>query len=267
MKKQTIFVLIAIIGLVVGGIFFLTKKSAPKDMVSSQENSTVDLPINVLPLSERPFITLSPDDTGRSLSISIMDAPKEGSMEYEMIYNAAGKQEGALGSIFLGSEAQPIVKAILLGSKSGGGKVTYHEGVTGGSITLTYGENRLKESWNYLKFDPTSPEFSTTDGRLSVMLPKTALKKDTVIVSMKTFGYAKLGLPASMKVIVGPYGYFTQTQIKGSANISMKLPAGEHVNPTIYEWDGKTWKKLVTKLDKDVVTALASANVFVVTSE
>ncbi|PIR99129.1 hypothetical protein COT87_01055 [Candidatus Collierbacteria bacterium CG10_big_fil_rev_8_21_14_0_10_44_9] len=244
--------------------FIIPKKSTPPVV----DNTPVDLPINTIPLTDRPFITLSPDTSGRSLDIAISGAPKEGNMEYEMIYNASGKQEGALGSIFLGSEKQPIVKSILLGSKSGGGKVTYHEGVTGGSITVTYGETRLKESWNYLHFDPSDPIISSTDARFSVTLPKTALKKDAVIITMKTFGYPKAGLPAEpAKLVAGPYGYFTQTPIKGSAQVSLKLPAGEHINPTIYEWNGTVWKKLVTKLAEDTVSAPATSNIFVVTVE
>ena len=190
-------------------------------------------------------------------------AAEEGNMEYEMIYNASGKQEGALGSIFLGSEKQPIVKSILLGSKSGGGKITYHEGVTGGSITVTYGETRLKESWNYLHFDPADPTLSSTDGRFTVTLPKSALKKDVVIITMKTFGYPTL----EGKVVTGPYGYFPQTPVKGTSSVSLKLPAGEHVNPTLYEWNGTTWKKLVTKLTDDTISAPATGSVFLVTAE
>lgn len=262
MKKNTYIVISLVVLVVIASVYFLTKKSGPKPTTVTQE-AAVDLPINTIPISERPFITLSPDSTGRSLDISLSQAPKDGNMEYEMIYNASGKQEGALGSIYLGTEQQPIVKSILLGSKSGGGKITYHEGVTGGSITVTYGTTRLKESWNFLHFDPTDPSFSSTDAKLSVTLGKTALKKDSVIIAMKTFGYPKL----EGKVVTGPYGYFTQTPVKGTAAIELKLPAGEHVNPTIYEWDGKVWKKLVTKLAGDTVTATATSNVFVVTAE
>lgn len=269
MKKSTIIAIVSVILVVAIGIFFLTKKTTPKTVV--EEETKVDLPINTIPVSERPFITLSPDSTGRSLDISLSGAPAEGAMEYEMIYNASGKQEGALGSIYLGSEKQPIVKSILLGSKSGGGKITYHEGVTGGSITLTYQEIRLKESWNYLKFDPTDPIFSSTDGKFSMTLTKAALKKDAVIITMKTFGLpaeasAKEGYPPG-KVVAGPYGYFTQTQVKGTSTVELKLPAGEHINPTIYEWSGTAWKKLVTKLDGEIVSATATSNVFVVTAD
>lgn len=264
MKKTTIITLATLIIVLLGGIYFYSRsKSTPAD---SGDNSAPELPLNAIPLSERPFVTLAPDASGRSLNITLSGAPTEGELEYEMIYNASGKQEGALGSIFLAKETQPITKAILLGSKSGGGKVTYHEGVTGGSMTLQYGNTRLKESWNYLRFDPQDPSFSSTDGKLGVTLAKTGLSKDAIILTMKTFGYPKAGLPADPeKVVAGPYAYFTQTPVKGPATIVIKLPAGEHQDPTLYQWSGTTWTNLVSKLEGDALTASSTNNVFLVT--
>lgn len=267
MSKKTLIILVSILLVIILGAFIFSKKNSTKNPSVTQEQE-IDLPINVLGLSVRPFITLTPDSTGRSLDISLSGASKEGNMEYEMIYNASGKQEGALGSIFLGSEKQPIIKSILLGSKSGGGKVTYHEGVTGGSITVTYGDTRLKESWSYLHFDPLDPTISSQDARFHATLAKTALKKGSVIIAMKTFGYAKTGLPEGAKVVSGPYGYFTQTPVKGNATVELKLPAGEHVNPVVYEWTGSTWKKLTSKLASDTLTSTsATGSVFLVTAE
>lgn len=266
MKKSTLAIVIGLsLVVIIGIVMMVTKRKDGAGPVV--EETEIDLPINTIPLEDRPVITLRPDSTGRSLDISLSQAPSEGELEYEMIYNASGKQEGALGSIFLGSEKQPIVKSILLGSKSGGGKITYHEGVTGGSITVTYGETRLKESWNYLHFDPTDPVISSTDAKFHVALAKTALKKDAVIITMKTFGYEKAGLPAETSVKAGPYGYFAEAEIKGASQVELKLPAGEHVNPTIYEYSGTAWKKLATKLTGDTVSATATGSIFVVTAE
>lgn len=267
-KTKLLITIIALIVAVLAVVGVVKYRQSHSGLAGTVDNDpAIDLPINVIPLEERPFITLTPDKTGHSLDIAVSGAPKTGKMEYEMIYNASGKQEGALGTISLASETQPIIKQILLGSRSAGGATTYHEGVTGGSITVTYGETRLKESWNYLHFDAADPSFSSVDGKLSVTLGKTALKNDQIIVTMKTFGYAKTGLPTPAKVVSGPYGYFAQTTPKGSAQISLKLPAGEHVNPTIYEWNGTTWKKLATKLSGDTVSATSTASVFVVTAE
>lgn len=267
MKKSTLLILAIVLVIVIGLLlYFVTRQKSPKEPEDNQD-TVIELPINTLELSQRPFLTLAPDSTGRSLNMTLSGAPVEGVLEYEMIYNASGKQEGALGSIFLDSEKQPITKAILLGSKSGGGKVTYHEGVTGGSITLTYAEVRLKESWNYLHFDVADPTFSSTDAKFRVELGKTALKDDSVIITMKTFGYPKTGLPEESAIITGPYGYFTQTPVKGSSTVTLTLPAGDHVEPTIYEWSGTTWKKLATTLTGETVTATATGNVFVVVTQ
>ncbi len=266
MKNKLALISLAVVILLVLVIVFIFNKSTPKSDPDG-EGAAIDLPLNTLALAERPYITLAPDSTGRSLDISLSGAPTTGELEYEMIYNAAGKQEGAIGSIFLATEKQPLTKAILLGSKSGGGKVTYHEGVTGGSLTVTYGETRLKESWNYLHFDPTDPVMTTSDARFSVTFGTSALKKDAVVITMKTFGYPKVGLPEGAKVVAGPYGYFPQTPIKGTASIEIKLPSGEHVSPTLYEYSGTSWKKLPTTLSGDTVSSTATGNVFLVTAE
>lgn len=274
MKKPAL--IIGAILLVVVGIVAIKALKKPATQKAS-DNTPIELPLNTLPLSERPYITLAPDSTGRSLDLTVAGAPTTTDLEYELIYQADGKQEGAIGTLYLKTEKQPLTKSILLGSKSGGGKVTYHEGVTGGSFTVTYGlpaqagETRLKESWNFLKFNPLDPTISSTDGKFSVTLDKTALKKDQMIIIMKSFGYPQL----EGKVVAGPYHYSTQTPVKGNVTVSIKLPAGEHVNPTLYGYDGKTlpaqagWSKLTSKLSDDTVTATttSSFSTFLVTAE
>jgi hypothetical protein len=262
MKKALLVTVVAIvIGIAAVILFKNYRQSHSGDTATVIDNSTPDLPINTIPVNTRPFITLTPDITGHSLTIRVDGAPKTGTMEYEMIYNATGKQEGALGTLQLAT--QPLIEDILLGSRSAGGATTYHEGVTGGSLTVTYGDTRLKESWNFLHFDPTNPTISSTDAKFSVTFPKTAMKKDTVIVTMKTFGYPKL----EGNVISGPYGYFVNTKVMGSTQVSLTMPAGTHTNPTIYEYAAGKWNKLTSTVVGAVVSATASSNIFVVTAE
>lgn len=265
MNKPIIAASIGLILAVIVGIFFIkNNKPQTNEPVVEEE---VDLPINTIPQSERPFITLDPDESGRSLDLRVSGAPTEGELEYELVYQTIEVQEGVFGRLELGSEKQPIVKSLLLGSKSAGGKVTYHEGVSGGTVTVTYGTTRLKESFGYLKFDPADPTLLSTDGRFVVTLDKTALKKDTRVLVMKTFGYEKVGLPASAKILAGPYAITYATEPKGKGSIELKLPAGEHTNPTIYGWDGKSWQKLVTKVTGDSLTASSTDSVFVAVGE
>lgn len=265
MNKPVLAAIIGIVIAIIAGVFFL-KKTDPKTVTPPVEEE-VDLPINTIPVSERPFITLSPDESGRSLDLYVSGAPTEGELEYELVYQTAEVQEGVFGRLDLENEKQPIVKSLLLGSKSAGGKVTYHEGVSGGTVTVTYGSTRLKESFNYLKFDPADPTLLSTDGRFVATLGKTALKEGTRVLTMKTFGYSKVGLPEAAKVLAGPYHIAYATDPKGEIGIEVKLPAGEHTNPTLYGWDGKSWAKLVAKLGKDSLTTTSPLSAFLAVGE
>ena len=255
-----------ILAIITGFLIFNKKDQAPKEQLVEEE---LDLPINTIPQSERPFITLSPDESGRSLDLYVSGAPTDGELEYELVYQTIEVQEGVFGRLDLENEKQPVIKSLLLGSKSAGGKVTYHEGVSGGTVTVTYGTTRLKESFSYLKFDPTDPTLLSTDGRFVVTLPKTALKADTRVLTMKTFGYAKAGLPEAVKVLAGPYSAAYSVEPKSVTAVEIKLPPGEHTNPAIYGWDGKSWTKLVSKMGTDSLTTTApgSSTAFVAIGE
>lgn len=266
MNKKTILVIGGVILIFIIGLV-LFKKSRTETTPQTAEETEIDLPINTIPQSERPFITLDPDESGRSLDLRVSGAPTEGDLEYELVYQTVEVQEGVFGRLELGSEKQPIVKSLLLGSKSAGGKVTYHEGVSGGTVTVTYGTTRLKESFSFLKFDPADPTLLSTDGRFIVTLDKTALKKDTRVLTMKTFGYEKVGLPDNAKILAGPYASTYATEPKGKGSVEIKLPAGQHTNPTLYSWDGKSWQKLVTKLSDESLTANVVGTVFVAVGE
>lgn len=262
--KKILPIIIVIVIIIVGGIFLKNRKSSE---VVATPTPLPELPVNTIPVSERPFVTLAPDVSGRNLFFTVNGAGTTGEIEYELVYNAAGKQEGVFGRLELANEKQPVEKKLLLGSQSAGGKITYHEGITGGYLTLTTGETKLKEQWNFLRFDPTDPSVSATDGRFSVTLPKTALKKDQVIIVMKPFGLP-ISLPSGKTLKAGPYAYLTPTAIKGEVLVELKLPAGEYVNPVIMAYDGKAWVALKTKADGETLSAsVTSGNVFVAVSE
>lgn len=268
MKKSLILGGIFVVVIGIASLVFLKKALNRNPDTITSDDTDLDLPVNTIPVSERPFITLSPDGGGRSLDFVVTAAPETGELEYELVYQAGEVQEGVFGRLDLANEEQPITKSLLLGSKSAGGKVTYHEGVSGGTVTVTYGTTRLKESFNYLNFDPADPTLLSTDGRLVVTLPKTALKAETRVLTMKTFGYEKTGLPKpDSKVLVGPYHIAYAAAPKGEMLVELKLPAGEHVNPTIYGWNGKSWVKLATKLGQDSVTTTTASTSYLVVAD
>lgn len=263
-KKPLLVVILSVVVVAIAIIFLKKDKTVPETASPAPEP---ELPINSIPVGERPFVTLTPDISGRNLLFSVTGVQSSGQLEYEMVYNADSKQEGVFGRLDLSTEKQPITKKLLLGSQSAGGKITYHEGVTGGSLTLTYDETKLKEQWNFLRFDPSDPVLSAADVRFIVTLPKTALKKDQVVVMMKPFGLP-LSLPLTKTLRAGPYAYLAPIPIKGEVKIEMKLPAGEFVNPSLMAYDGKSWVPLKTKIEGETLSATTnSATIFVAVSE
>ncbi len=267
MKKPIILAGIALVALV-GGVIVAKKLMPGKDKVTVQVKDEVVLPVNVIPVEERPFVTLTPDASGHNLALGVDNLKVDNdTLEYELVYQTGEGDEGAFGRINLKTEKQPISKPLLLGSRSAGGATTYYSGVTGGAVALTWGETKIKESFNFLRFDPKSPEIKSVDGRLTYGMTAKALKKDDVIVTMKTSGYPAV-LPApNAQLLAGPYAILTPTTPKGAVTLSIQLPAGTHNNPTIYEFVGGKWSKLKTAIKADSVAATPTGNIFIVTGE
>ncbi|MEI6690190.1 MAG: hypothetical protein WCL07_00405 [bacterium] len=267
MKKPIVLSIIALVALV-GGIVVAKKLISPKSTVVTTKQEEVVLPVNVIPVEERPFVTLTPDASGRNLALGINNFKSTSStVDYELVYQTSEGDEGAFGRMNLATETQPISKQLLLGSRSAGGATTFYNGVTGGAIALTWGETKVKESFNFIRFNPTDPTIISVDGRLTYTLTAKALKKDDVIVTMKTSGYpASLPTPTA-KLLAGPYAILTPTTPKGVVTLSVQLPSGTHTNPTIYEFVSGKWAKLKTTLKGDTVTATPTTNIFIVTEE
>ena len=267
MKNKKLVISLVLIAIISALVVLVIRKNSSDPTPTTPP--AVSLPINTIPVSERPYLTLTPDSSGRSLQLSLSNTEIKEVMEYELVYQAGTKQEGVFGRLNLSTETLPIEKDLLLGSRSAGGKTTYHEDVTGGSLTLTYGTTKLKESFNFLRFTSSDPVYSSPDARFSVELAPTALAKDKVVVTMKSFGLPS-ELPQGTTLIAGPYSYHTASTVKGKGTVSIRLPAGEHINPTIYEYDAVSsdWTLLATKLSEDTVTATpVSGNTFIVTSD
>lgn len=261
-NKNLLIISLIAIALVTAGYFVVKSRTISPVPAASEKPS---LPINAIPIEERPFVILTPDSSGRNLTLLIDQAKLIDIYEYELVYEAGDKQEGAFGRIDLSEEDMPVEKSLLLGSKSAGGAVSYHEDVTGGSLTLTYDQVKLKESFNFLRFSSGVADYTSVDGRFTATFLPTALPSNSVVVIMKSFG---LPGPVEGTLRAGPYSLLTATSPKGEFDISISLSAGEYTNPTIMEWDGDKWIALETDFDESVVSSTSeSGSVFVVTSD
>lgn len=252
MKNNKILVIALSLAALAGVIFFFLKKPKTETTV---ENPKASLPINTIPVADRPFVILTPDSSGRNLTITLDNTTLDELIEYELVYNAGDKQEGAFGRINLATETQPVEKKLLLGSQSGGGKITYHEDVTGGSLALTYSDTRLKENFNFLRFDSDKESYSSVDSRFSAEFTPKSLSNNAVIVIMKTFG-----LPDELEgeILAGPYAVLTANETVPS-KISLKLSSpSEGTTPTLYEYVEGEWQEIKSTIEGSTISTIAN---------
>ncbi len=260
MKQKQIIILIAILVLSgIGFVIFSSSRHSKSTSSQSSQQTPSPLAVNTIPVTQRPFATLTPDTSGHNLFFYLDRPHTQATIEYELVYTAGNKEEGAFGHLNLSQEKLPITKKILLGSKSAGGAVTYHEGITGGYLTLTYDQVKLKEDFNFLHFDPQNQDgYSSVDARFTAYFGPKQLSPNAVILIMKSFGLPK-DLPQG-KVVAGPYYIGTAKNI-APQKIEIKVSANQ---PVLYEYIKGEWTKLEADYQDKTFTATPSSNLFIV---
>jgi hypothetical protein len=126
-KKVILAAVVLLVIVLVGAIVYL------------KNNSGEEGGFRQLTLNERPFATLTPSEDGHWLTLRIENlVVKEAKrLEYLLLYNLEdGRSQGVPGSVDLTGK-KTFEQNILLGSESSG-KYRYDEGVTDGSLTITY---------------------------------------------------------------------------------------------------------------------------------
>lgn len=252
MNKKLFPIIGVVLLVIVGGIFLVAKNNKSE---TPQEDKTlkkrkISEPVNIIELSERPFITIKPNSDGRNLTIEISAVKKDATeAEYELEYKSGSLQQGVFGSMSLAT--LPATTKQLMGSCSAGGSCTYHENVTGGSLVSRFigKENyALKTEWRYIENKDKSTQMSSTDAKFQ--LTSDALSG----VTLATIGDSS-GLPEKVKgdIVSAPYFLATVPAITGKAELTMR--ANEEGNLKIMGWDGKAWKEYSGTVDGKSITA------------
>lgn len=211
-----------------------------------------DVNVNTEPVAQRPYVRLTPINDGKAIELSIIELKKTAKdLEYEIEYSAGALLQGAFGSIDALSTL-PVRKEILLGSCSSGGKCTYNKDVTGGNLTLRFGNPDLtfKSEWSYTENALKGKTFSSRDGKFSLDVSKAKNTANFVLIHQAP------GYPGSIDgtVVAGPYVVAPADKITGTVSVSIRLPL-EVETGTLYAWDGKAWKEWKGKLADRTITA------------
>jgi hypothetical protein len=253
LKNKKVLAIIGVVLLVIiGGVVIFANNDRS---VSTQEDKTlkkrkISEPVNVIDISERPYIVIKPNADGKNLTIEV-DAIKKPAteMEYELEYKSGSLQQGVFGTLSLAT--LPASTKQLMGSCSAGGACTYHEDVTGGSIVTRFigDENyALKTEWRYIENKNKETQVGSTDAKFQ-MTSKSLSSAIIAIVGDSS------GLPAEVEgqIVSAPYFLATIPNISGTAELIMR--ANEEGELKIMGWDGSQWQEFTGTVEGKTITA------------
>jgi len=154
-NKNTIYFIIGAIILIIVMIITIVVGKNKKTTTSSNTTETKTTEELSLSDEEKPYISLVPQADGHRLNLKISDIPKNISeIEYDLIYTAKDEnieiEKGVGGTAKI--EGNSIERELLLGTESctNGCKYKYDEGITGGTLTLSFmtadGQSALYEA-------------------------------------------------------------------------------------------------------------------------
>jgi len=143
-NKNSIYLIIGAVVLIIITIIMIivgkNKKNTSNIPVESNTKTTKEL---VLTDEEKPYISLVPQADGHRLNLKISGIPNNiTEIEYDLIYTAKDEkieiEKGVGGTIKI--EGSSIERELLLGTESctNGCKYKYDEGITGGTLSLSF---------------------------------------------------------------------------------------------------------------------------------
>jgi hypothetical protein len=209
-KKYLPFILLGV-GLVaiVLVYFFVTRSKETLDPSSEDEV------VSEVPFEKRPVLSLTPTADGHYLVLFIEKINIEAkTLDYELLYDVPnGVTQGVPGSIDISGKSS-FQAELLMGSESSG-KFRYDEGVSNGTVTLRFRNEKGKLVAKFTSdfhMQRSTDELTSVDSAFTLKLDSTP--KNIFTIVMNTVGTH--GKVPSGK-IVGPYGVFSSD---GSAKLS-----------------------------------------------
>lgn len=225
----------------------IKKKTA---QVEPTPSPVVQEKYNTIDVAQRPYVTLAPSNNGRSVVFTLVKMGKMASKgELEVEYQSGQLLQGFGGK--LNVDKLPDKQEFLLGSCSAGGKCSYSEDVTGGSLVLRFTADErfaLKNDWSFLENKEKADRVSSRDGKFSVTGKGFAANTHAIV--LQSPGYpAPVEKPLSTVYTVG-----TLKPIKGEVKVSIRL-SEDVPAAAVWAWDGSAWKPLKAAVTEKTATA------------
>lgn len=248
-NKKILIALGAVLIIAIIGVVVVTRGSEPEPEPVAQEpeRRRITEPVNVIPVSERPYVSIRPLADGRNLVININQLNKPAQKaDYELEYQSGTMLQMIMGMIEL--DNLPVSKQELLGTCSAGGACTYHENITGGNLLLRFtdeseGSYVVKSDWRWFDNRDRSSEIASRDAKFQ--LSSTALAAQRYAVVFNSPGYPQ-GVEG--EVIADNYAVSTSTVLTGTGQLTIRTNE-ESASATIVGFDGSEWHEFKTTVD------------------
>lgn len=265
MKKIIIVIIILLI--LAGGGFFAYKKFFSAKKVKEESRAIIKKrpQINLLEIAKRPYVTLYCREDGKEMSFTIDQLKnRETKVDYELEYQTGTLLQSGGGTIDLETETTPVERKILLGSCSAGGKCSYDENITGGSLTL-YFEGKenygLKGEFTLNKMSEAEGVFNSRDVKTSLDVGKNGLAANAIVIV-----FNPLGLPGEIdgQIIGGPTGFFTLSSVKLLKAVLTFKSHEDLTNVKIFGWIDDKWQEFETEIGQGLAkTSIDTLGTFV----
>lgn len=241
--KRTLVVAVSLVTVGLGALGVWLRVRPAKETQLQEQTARKLEPVNAIPVRDRPFIEMVPRADGREVRITVTQLNESDAVEYELEYQAGTLLQGAFGKIDFSSETAPVIRNILLGSCSAGGKCSYHEDVNGGTLLLRYINNEttaLKAEWNFQLMRNEAGRFSSRDAKFSFDVGKHGLPAATFAIIAQTMG---LPGPVDGEIVSGPYSItFPKAIAPRTKEIITTLRIDSQATEIrLFGWSGDGW--------------------------
>jgi len=254
MKNKKTLIIVAIAILVLSGLAALIfTKERPGEEETTVVKKKISQPVNIIPVSERPYMRLIPSADGHYITLNVVEIKKAATnLDYEMEYQTGSMLQGFQGVLSLAR--LPAADKKLFGSQSAGGAITYHEDISGGNLLAEFDGGSepyaVKSAWNYVVNSEDEMQFSSKDELFTI--ENASLANYSYIVIYNSPGY-----PGELESepISEIYTISAEKSLKTiSSNFSVSFTT-EAVSAQIMGYDGESWQSLETTLTNGVATA------------
>jgi len=148
MNKKLVYGAIALLLVLALGFVVASRSKEEPVQEVKKERTTKVFSIDELPEDERPIVVLSSRPDGKELTLKIQNIDSAiKAIEYELVYLTEDVQRGVIGTIELQEGEDSVSRDLLLGTCSKG-VCRYDEGVTGGTLTATF---RNEKTYKFVK--------------------------------------------------------------------------------------------------------------------